>query len=55
MENNEQNVSMAKKGAGFLIIIVALLVVVFGLGGYLIYDKFLTTKKTDEETEEKTE
>lgn len=56
MENNEQNVNMTKKGAGFLIIIVALLVVIFGLGGYILYDKVLSDgSKDDIEEKEKKE
>lgn len=53
MENNEQNVNMAKKGAGFLIIIVALLIALLGLGGYLIYDKFIAPEEDNKKTEEK--
>ena len=52
MENNEQSNNMAKKGVGLLIIIGALLIVVMGLGGYILYDKFGETKET-ENTEEK--
>ena len=54
MENNEQSNNMAKKGVGLLIIIGALLIVVMGLGGYILYDKFGETKET-ENTEEKKE
>lgn len=42
MENNEQNNNMTNKGVGFLIIVVALLVVIIGLGGYVLYDKILS-------------
>lgn len=53
MENNEQNVKIANKGVGFLIIIVALLVVIFGLGGYIMYDKFFNDNESNETTEKK--
>ncbi len=57
MENNEQNKSGVNNGAGFLIIIVALLVIVFGLGGYIVYDKFISddAKNNTEEKDKKEE
>lgn len=52
MENNEQNNEMVKKGAGFIIIISALVVIILGLGGYILYDKVFATKNSTDQVEE---
>lgn len=51
MENNEQNNNIAKRGAGLIIIVVALLMAVLGLGGYIMYDKFFNDNKSSKTTE----
>ncbi len=48
-----ENGSMEKKNIGLIISIVVLLLVLFGLGGYIIYDNFLN-KDNEAADEEKT-
>ena len=51
MEKKDEN-NLVRQNAGVMIMIVAILIVVFGLFGYVIYDKFLFSDKKDN-TEEK--
>lgn len=52
MEKKDEN-NLVRQNAGVMIMIVAMLIVVFGLFGYIVYDKFLFSDKKDN-TEEKT-
>lgn len=56
MENNEEK-SMAKQNAGVIIIIVGLLIAILGLGGYIVYDKYISDDEPEkvENKEEKEE
>ena len=51
MEKKDEN-NLVRQNAGVMIMIVAMLIVVFGLFGYIVYDKFLFSDKKDN-TEEK--
>lgn len=43
----KKDTNLAKQNAGIIIMIVTLIIVVFGLFGYVVYDKFLSSDKKD--------